>query len=170
MEKLEVSHNDTWEQFLDEFLDIFSGTGFLKHKIFICGSYIEENYANLKSLRDIINSNEKLLGFFENQFKKTYYENLVYKFDLVAKFSDEIFMVIEHDKGGHMVEMGIIIAIPEFLKKTKVFVLENAPITYMLISGGLLSPFFRKDENLFYFKNNNELKASVSSLSIDKIK
>ena len=161
---MEVSHNDTWEQFLDEFLEIFSGTGFTKHKIFICGSYIEENFANLKDIRDIINSNENLLGFFENQFKRTHHENLIYKFDLLAKFSDEIFLVIEHDKGGHMVEMGIIIALQEFLKKTKVFVLVDAPITYMLIGGGLLSPFFKKDKNLFYFKNNDELRSNVSNL------
>lgn len=91
---------------------------FFKHKIFICGSYINENFANLKEIQNIINTNRNLLGFFENQFKRTHNENLVFKFDLLAKFSEEILIVIEHDKGGHMVEMGIIIAIEEFSKKT----------------------------------------------------
>ncbi|MCK4281272.1 MAG: hypothetical protein KAX10_04085 [Candidatus Lokiarchaeota archaeon] len=161
---MEISHDDTWEQFLDEFLEIFSGDGFFKHKIFICGSYINENFANLKEIQNIINTNRNLLGFFENQFKRTHNENLVFKFDLLAKFSEEILIVIEHDKGGHMVEMGIIIAIEEFLKKTKVFVLKDAPITYMLKSGGLLSPFFSEEKNLYYFRNNDDLKSIVLKL------
>ena len=89
---------------------------------------------------------------------------MVFKFDLLAKFSEEILMVIEHDKGGHMVEMGIIIVIEEFLKKSKVFVLKDAPITYMLKSGGLLSPFFSKEKNLYYFQNNDDLKSIVLKL------
>jgi len=161
---MEITHKDTWEQFLDEFFEIFSVSGLFKYKILICGSYIEENFAKLKEIRDLINNIENHLGFFEISFKRTHNENLIYKFDLVAKFADEIFMVIEHDKGGPMIEMGIIISIEEFLNKTKVFVLKNAPITQMLVKGGLLTPFFIKDKNLFYFQNINELKSKLSEL------
>ncbi|MFX1392450.1 MAG: hypothetical protein ACFFAH_02645 [Promethearchaeota archaeon] len=161
---MQITHEDTWEQFLDEFFEIFSISGMFKYKILICGSYIEENFAKLKEIRDLINNIENHLGFFEISFKRTHNENLIYKFDLVAKFADEILMIIEHDKGGPMIEMGIIISIEEFLNKTKVFVLENAPITHMLIKGGLLTPFFIKDKNLFYFQDINELKSKISTL------
>ena len=69
-------------------------------------------------MQKIINTNDNNLGFFEKDFRRTHLENLILKFDLIAKFSDEIIMIIEHDKGGHMIEMGIILSFKEYYEKT----------------------------------------------------
>lgn len=158
---MEFSHDDTWEQFLDEFYDIFSVKGLLKHKIFICGSYLKESFKTLEEVKKTINSMENYLGFLELKFEKTHKENLLFKFDLLAKFSDEILLIIEHDRGGHMIELGIILATKQFLQKTSVFVIEHAPITNVLTRGGLLSPFFIKEETLFYFDNLENLTRKI---------
>ena len=129
---MEISHHSAWDEFLDEFISVFSVFDLLKNKIFICGSYSDDTFANLQEVRKIINVNEDNLGFFEKEFRRTHLENLILKFDLIAKFSDEIIMVIEHDKGGHMIEMGIILSFKEYYEKTKVFVLKDINITAVL--------------------------------------
>jgi len=162
---MEISHDDdTWEIFLDEFIEVFSISEIEKHKIFICGSYIEKNLATLKMIRNEINKSEKYLGFFERNFKKTHNENFIFKFDLLARSTDEILMVIEHDRGGHMIELGIILTVKDFLHKTSVAVLKNTPMTLMLSRGCLLRPFFMEDENLFYFENQSDLEEIISNL------
>ncbi|MBD3197746.1 MAG: hypothetical protein GF317_22025 [Candidatus Lokiarchaeota archaeon] len=162
---MDIYHDeDTWETFLDEFYEVFSISDLMKRKIFICGSYLEENFNTLKEIRKEINKSESYLGFFELSFKKTHNENFIFKFDLLARISDEILMIIEHDKGGHMIELGIIISVKDYLEKTMVFVLKNAPMTQMLIRGSLLTPFFMENENLFYFESGTELKTIISML------
>ena len=104
------------------------------------------------------------IAFFEKEFRRTHIENLILKFDLIAKFSDEIIMVIEHDQGGHMIEMGIILAFSDFLKKTKVFVLKDIEITHVLKRGGLLSPFFKEGQTLFYFEEHENLRSIIKDL------
>ena len=108
--------------------------------------------------------NEDNLGFFEKEFRRTHLENLILKFDLIAKFSDEIIMVIEHDKGGHMIEMGIILSFKEYYEKTKVFVLKDINITAVLKKGGLLTPFFKENDDLFYFENLEQLKRYIDEI------
>ena len=115
---MDVFHHSAWDEFLDEFISIFSIYDLIKNKVFICGSYSENTFANLQEVQKIINENPNNLGFFEKEFRRTHLENLILKFDLIAKFSDEIIMVIEHDKGGHMIEMGLILAFKEYYKKT----------------------------------------------------
>ncbi|MFX1558338.1 MAG: hypothetical protein ACFFC9_13880 [Promethearchaeota archaeon] len=161
---MEHSHEETWEEFLDEFIDVFSIFDLLKYKIFICGSYNEENFPSLVRIKETLNQRENTLGFFEKEFRRTHSENLILKFDLIAKFSDEIIMVLEHDKGGQMIEMGIILAFPEFNKKTKVFVLKDVDMTHMLKKGGLLKPFFSFDEDLFYYNDREELNSIITRL------
>jgi hypothetical protein len=73
-------------------------------------------------------------------------------------------MVIEHDKGGHMIEMGIILSFREFTEKTKVFVLKDVEITEVLKRGGLLTPFFKEGKSLFYFENIDDLKSYIIGL------
>jgi hypothetical protein len=158
---MDIIHEDTWELFLDEFFEVFSTSGFFKRKIFICGSYISENFINLQEVRDEINKNKRYLAFFELDFSRFHNENLVYKFDLLARIADELLFVVEHDRGGHMIELGIVLAVTEYLQKTIIFVLENAPITQMLTKGGLLSPFFELNESLIYFKDINDLKKHI---------
>jgi hypothetical protein len=161
---MEHSHDETWEEFLDEFIDVFSIYDLLKHKIFICGSYNEENFPSLVEIKDIINKRENTIGFFEKEFRRTHSENLILKFDLIARFSDEIIIVLEHDKGGQMIEMGIIVAYPEFYSKTKVFVLKNVDMTHMLKKGGLLKPFFTLGERLFYYIDREELQSLIQKI------
>jgi hypothetical protein len=161
---MEVSHDNAWDDFLEEFTDIFSVYDLTKNKVFICGSYSEETLPTLQDVQNIVNSLEKNLGFLEKEFRRTHLENLVLKFDLIAKFSNEIIMIIEHDKGGHMIEMGIILSFKEYLEKTKVFVLKDAEITDVLNRGGLLTPFFKEEISLFYFENNEELRRYLREL------
>ena len=161
---MEVSHHSAWEQFLDEFISVFSVFDLLKRKIFICGSYSDDTFPNLQEVQKIINENPNNLGFFEKEFRRTHLENLILKFDLIAKFSDEIIMVIEHDKGGHMIEMGIILSFREYYKKTKVFVLRDVDITEVLKRGGLLTPFFKENISLFYFENLEQLKKYIDEI------
>ena len=161
---MEITHDSAWDDFLDEFTNIFSVYDLTKNKIFICGSYSEETFNTLQEVQKIVNAIEDNLGFFEKEFRRTHIENLILKFDLIAKFSNEIIMVIEHDKGGHMIEMGIILSFIEFFKKTKVFVLKDAEITEVLKRGGLLTPFFREEESLFYFENIETLRSYVKKL------
>ncbi|MHA2182628.1 MAG: hypothetical protein ACXAAH_14500 [Promethearchaeota archaeon] len=161
---MQVSHDSAWDEFLDEFVNIFSVYDLTKNKIFICGSYDEDTFANLQEVQKIVNRIENNLGFFEKEFRRTHLENLILKFDLIAKFSDEIIMIIEHDKGGHMIEMGIILAFKEFFDKTKVFVLKDVEITAVLKRGGLLTPFFREGESLFYFDDINMLRSYVDRI------
>ncbi len=158
---MEISHEDTWESFLDEFFEVFSTSGLLKRKIFICGSYIAENFTKLKRVKKEINGNEDYLAFFELDFSRFHNENLVYKFDLLARIAEEILFIVEHDKGGHMIELGIVLAVKEYLQKTMVFVVKDAPITQMLTKGGLLSPFFKLDISLFYFEGIKGLKKQI---------
>lgn len=158
---MEISHDETWESFLDEFFEVFSTSGLLKRKIFICGSYIAENFAKLKRVKKEINKNEEYLAFFELDFNRFHNENLVYKFDLLARIAEEMLFIIEHDRGGHMIELGIDLAVKEYLQKTMVFVLKDAPITQMLTKGGLLSPFFKLDISLFYFEGIIDLKKQI---------
>ena len=73
-------------------------------------------------------------------------------------------MVIEHDKGGHMIEMGIILSFKEFFNKTKIFVLKDVEITEVLKRGGLLTPFFKEGVSLFYFEDIETLKKCVIKL------
>lgn len=161
---MEVSHHSAWDEFLDEFISVFSVFDLLKNKIFICGSYNEDTFVNLQDVQRIVNENENNLGFFEKEFRRTHLENLILKFDLIAKFSDEIIMVIEHDRGGHMIEMGIILSFREYYKKTKVFVRKDVEITEVLNRGGLLTPFFKEDFSLFYFENTDQLKAQINEI------
>lgn len=161
---MQVSHDNAWEEFLDEFINIFSVYDLNKNKIFICGSYSEDTYITLQEVQKIVNAIENNLGFFEEEFRRTHLENLILKFDLIAKFSNEIIMIIEHDKGGHMIEMGIIISFKEFSEKTKVFVLKDAEITEVLKRGGLLTPFFCEEESLFYFENVEMLRSYIKKL------
>ena len=161
---MQVSHDNTWDDFLEEFIDTFSVYDLMKNKIFICGSYSESTFPTLQEVQKIVNVIENNLGFFEKEFRRTHLENLILKFDLVAKFSDEIIMVIEHDKGGHMIEMGIILSFKEFYEKTKVFVLKDAEITQVLQRGGLLTPFFREEESLFYFEDIDVLRSHLQKL------
>ena len=161
---MEISHNNAWEQFLEEFIDVFSIYDLNKHKTFICGSYNEDSFKSLQEVKKIVNNKENTLAFFEKEFRRTHIENLILKFDLIAKFSDEIIMIIDHDKGGHMIEMGIILSFTEFLKKTKVFVFKDADITHVLKRGGLLTPFFEESKNLFYFNNNDKLCSKIKDL------
>ncbi|NVM45395.1 MAG: hypothetical protein HWN79_10800 [Candidatus Lokiarchaeota archaeon] len=161
---MDVFHHSAWDEFLDEFISVFSIYDLIKNKVFICGSYSEDTFANLQEVQKIINENENNLGFFEKEFRRTHLENLILKFDLIAKFSDEIIMVIEHDKGGHMIEMGIILSFKEYYKKTKVFVLKNLDITEVLKRGGLLTPFFVEEESLFYFEDLAQLKRYIDEI------
>ncbi len=161
---MQVSHRSAWDEFLDEFISIFSIYDLNKNKIFICGSYNKDTFGNLQEVQKIVNAVEVNLGFFEKEFRRTHLENLIYKFDLIAKFSDEILMVIEHDKGGHMIEMGIILSFKEYYEKTKVFVLKNVEITEVLKSGGLLTPFFKENISLFYFKDVEQLKTLINEI------
>ena len=161
---MQVSHRSAWDEFLDEFISIFSIYELNKTKIFICGSYNEDTYSNLQEVHKIVNAVKTNLGFLEKEFRRTHLENLIYKFDLIAKFSDEILMVIEHDKGGHMIEMGIILSFKEYYEKTKVFVLKNVEITEVLKSGGLLTPFFKENISLFYFKDVEQLKTLINEI------
>lgn len=167
---MQVIHEHAWEDFLEEFTNIFSVYDLTKNKIFICGSYDEETFATLQEIQKIVNGIENNLGFFEKEFRRTHLENLILKFDLIAKFSNEIIMVIEHDKGGHMIEMGIILSFKEFSEKTKVFVLRDAEITDVLKRGGLLTPFFKEEESLFYFENIEILRSNVKRLYSSSIK
>jgi len=148
---MEISHHSAWDEFLDEFISVFSIFDLLKNKILICGSYNDATFATN-------------LGFFENEFRRTHLENLILKFDLIAKFSDEIIMIIEHDKGGHMIEMGIILSFKEYYEKTKVFVLKDIDITEVLKRGGLLTPFFKENVSLFYFEDVEELKRYIDEI------
>ncbi|TFF97708.1 MAG: hypothetical protein EU541_07835, partial [Promethearchaeota archaeon] len=150
---MEISHEDTWDSFLDEFFEIFSPSHLLKKKILILGSYITENFIKLQRVRDEINKDERHLAFFELTFSRFHNQNLVFKFDLLARISDELLFIVEHDKGGHMIELGIVLAVNEYLQKTKMFVLKNAPITQMLTKGSLLTPFFKTKSSLFYFES-----------------
>ena len=161
---MEITHDSAWDDFLDEFTNIFSVYDLTKNKIFICGSYSEETFNTLQEVQKIVNAIENNLGFFEKEFRRTHIENLILKFDLIAKFSNEIIMVIEHDKGGHMIEMGIILSFKEFFKKTKVFVLKDVEITEVLKRGGLLTPFFKEMETLFFFEDIETLRNYVSKL------
>lgn len=161
---MQVSHDNAWEDFLEEFINIFSVYDLNKNKIFIYGSYSEDTFITLQEVQKIVNTIENNLGFFEKEFRRTHLENLVLKFDLIAKFSNEIIMIIEHDKGGHMIEMGIILSFKEFSEKTKVFVLKDAEITTVLKRGGLLTPFFREEESLFYFENVEMLRSYIKNL------
>jgi hypothetical protein len=161
---MQVSHDNAWDDFLEEFTSIFSVYDLNKNKIFICGSYSEETFPTLQEVQRIVNTIENNLGFFEKEFRRTHLENLILKFDLIAKFSNEIIMIIEHDKGGHMIEMGIILSFKEYLKKTKVFVLKDAEITDVLNRGGLLTPFFREGETLFYFENIKTLSLYIMGI------
>jgi hypothetical protein len=161
---MEVSHESAWDEFLDEFVNIFSVYDLTKNKIFICGSYSDETFITLQEVQKIVNAIENNLGFFEKEFRRTHLENLILKFDLIAKFSNEILMVIEHDKGGHMIEMGIILSFKEFFDKTKIFVLKDVEITEVLKRGGLLTPFFKEGESLFYFEDIVTLKNCVRTL------
>ena len=161
---MEISHNNAWEQFLDEFISVFSVYDLNKYKIFICGSYDEDSFTTLQEIKNIVKNKDNTLVFFEKEFRRTHIENLILKFDLIAKFSDEIIMIIDHDKGGHMIEMGIILSYTEFLRKTKVFVLKDADITHVLKKGGLLTPFFEENKNLFYFDDNDKLYLKVKDL------
>ena len=159
-----VSHDHAWDDFLDEFINIFSVYDLMKNKIFICGSYNEETFTTLQEVQKIVNAIDNNLGFFEKEFRRTHLENLILKFDLIAKFSNEIIIIIEHDKGGHMIEMGIILSFKEFFEKTKVFVLKDAEITEVLKRGGLLTPFFKEEVNLFYFEDIVTLRSYVKKL------
>ena len=161
---MQVSHDNAWDDFLEEFTNIFSVYDLIKNKVFICGSYSEETFPTLQDVQNIINSHKNNLGFFEKEFRRTHLENLILKFDLIAKFSNEIIMIIEHDKGGHMIEMGIILSFKEYLEKTKVFVLKNVEITEVLKRGGLLTPFFKEEKSLFYFENIEELRSYLKNL------
>ena len=161
---MEVSHHSAWDEFLDEFISVFSIFDLLKNKVFICGSYSDKPFANLQKIQRIINANENNLGFFEKEFSRTHLENLILKFDLIAKFSDEIIMIIEHDKGGHMIEMGIILSFKEYYEKTKVFVLKDIDITEVLKRGGLLTPFFKDNYSLFYFEDIEQLKNYIDEI------
>ncbi|MFX1462769.1 MAG: hypothetical protein ACFFBF_06930 [Promethearchaeota archaeon] len=161
---MQISHAHAWDDFLDEFINTFSVYDLRKNKIFICGSYNEETFTTLQEVQKILNAIENNLAFFEKEFRRTHLENLILKFDLIAKFSNHIIMIIEHDKGGHMIEMGIILSFKEFFKKTKVFVLKDAEITEVLKRGGLLTPFFREEESLFYFENIEILRSYVKKL------
>ena len=161
---MEISHHSAWDEFLDEFINVFSVFDLNKNKIFICGSYNDDTFANLQEVQKIINENEFNLGFFEKEFRRTHLENLILKFDLIAKFSDEIIMIIEHDKGGHMIEMGIILSFKEYYEKTKVFVLKDVEITEVLNRGGLLTPFFKENSSLFYFEDLDHLKGYIDEI------
>ncbi|MFW9950474.1 MAG: hypothetical protein ACFFKA_10170 [Candidatus Thorarchaeota archaeon] len=161
---MEISHHSAWDEFLDEFISVFSVFDLLKSKIFICGSYNDETFENLQEVQKIINENEKNLAFLEKEFRRTHLENLILKFDLIAKFSDEIIMIIEHDKGGHMIEMGIILSFKVYHQKTKVFVLKDVEMTEVLNRGGLLSPFFKENLNLFYFEDLEQLKIYIDEI------
>ena len=161
---MQISHKSAWDDFLDEFINIFSVYDLKKNKIFICGSYSEGTFITLQEVQKIVNTIENNLGFFEKEFRRTHLENLILKFDFIAKFSNEIIMVIEHDKGGQMIEMGIILSFEEFLNKTKVFVLKDADITEVLKRGGLLTPFFKEEETLFYFEDIEILRNYIREL------
>ena len=161
---MQVSHKSAWDEFLDEFITIFSINDLYKTKIFICGSYNEDTFSSLQEVQKIVNAVEVNLGFFEKDFRRTHLENLIYKFDLIAKFSDEILMVIEHDKGGHMIEMGIILSFKEYYEKTKVFVLKDVEITEVLKRGGLLTPFFKENISLYYFRDVEQLKTLINEI------
>ncbi|MFX0076319.1 MAG: hypothetical protein ACFE96_12815 [Candidatus Hermodarchaeota archaeon] len=161
---MEVAHLNAWDEFLDEFISVFSVYDLLKRKIFICGSYSDDTFPNLQEVQKIINENPNNLGFFEKEFRRTHLENLILKFDLIAKFSDEIIMIIEHDKGGHMIEMGIILSFKEYYKKTKVFVRKDVDITEVLKRGGLLTPFFKDNFSLFYFEGVEQLKKYIDEI------
>ncbi|UCC18176.1 MAG: hypothetical protein JSV62_08645 [Promethearchaeota archaeon] len=161
---MQISHDTAWDDFLEEFTSIFSVYDLNKHKIFICGSYSEDTFITLQEVQKIVNSIENNLGFFEKDFRRTHLENLILKFDLIAKFSNEIIMIIEHDKGGHMIEMGIILSFREFYEKTKIFVLKDAEITEVLKRGGLLTPFFREEHSLFYFEDLERLRVYLKQL------
>ncbi|MFW9973339.1 MAG: hypothetical protein ACFFDF_24355 [Candidatus Odinarchaeota archaeon] len=163
---MQISHDTAWDDFLEEFTNIFSVYDLIKHKIFICGSYSEDTFITLQEVQKIVNSIENNLGFFEKEFRRTHLENLILKFDLIAKFSNEIIMIVEHDKGGHMIEMGIILSFKEFYEKTKIFVLKDADITEVLKRGGLLTPFFREEESLFYFEDLERLRLRLKKLFI----
>ena len=76
-------------------------------------------------------------------------------------------MVLEHDKGGQMIEMGIIVAFPKFYNKTKVFVLKNIDMTHMLKKGGLLKPFFTAGEDIFYYSDREELQSIIKKLYLE---
>ncbi|MFX1420309.1 MAG: hypothetical protein ACFE9N_15470 [Promethearchaeota archaeon] len=161
---MQISHDNAWDDFLDEFTSIFSVYDLIKNKIFICGSYSEDTFITLQEVQKIVNTIENNLGFFEKDFRRTHLENLILKFDLIAKFSNEIIMIIEHDKGGHMIEMGIILSFKEFYEKTKIFVLKDAEITEVLKRGGLLTPFFKEEINLFYFEDLERLRLDLRQL------
>jgi len=63
-----------------------------------------------------------------------------------------------------MIEMGIILSFKEYYEKTKVFVLKDVEITEVLKKGGLLTPFFKENDNLFYFEDVEQLKRYIDDI------
>lgn len=148
---------DEWERFTDDFYENFRSIGVLNYKIFICGSYSEETFSNLKEIKEeIIRESLRFhLPFFESDFKEIYKDNFILKLDFLADYSDEIFMVIEQDIGEHMIGIGFILAKEEYQNKTSIFILRDSPITH------LLTPFFKENEKLIYFNDTEDLKSKI---------
>ncbi len=56
------------------------------------------------------------------------------------------------------------VSFKEYYEKTKVFVLKNVEITEVLKRGGLLTPFFKENITLFYFKDAEQLKTLINEI------
>lgn len=145
-----------WREVVSNLKDFFGPSNVEKKKIFILGSYRPECLSRLEKLKIEINKKSEFFAFLMSDVKH-FISNYIEMFSVLAILSDVIFIVIEHDIGGHMIELGIIISKRGFYDKTYLFVKKGAKVTTMLTEGAFKEPFFIKGKNMFYISSDDEL-------------
>lgn len=153
---------EEWREFLNVIVKILRPDVLRKKKVFILGSYRPECKQLLEDVKNFIN-NELSHCYAFLMIDIPISENLVRKFLFLSHWADKVFLILEHDIGGHIFELGILTVIDTFREKTTILIKENA----LEKVSAMIKDAVKLHRN-YKFRNIEELKKYITEeLSIN---
>ena len=130
---------------------------------FVLGSYGREEIRRLQLVKDKLNRRPNSYAFLMVDIRGEW-KNGVYKFRVLADFSDYIIGVVEHDQSGFLVEQGLFVAEESYFEKTHVLQREyddNWPYSWM--QEGIFE-LLECNGRLYTWKNEDELAVTAEKI------
>ena len=155
-----------WRRFLGALTRVLSPEVLAKKRVFILGSYRPDYRERLELIRDCINRMEDWFAFLMSDIKgleKDEEEDLIAKFFFLGRWADVILLVLEHDVGGHVLELGMVSVLGRYREKTYELVRRDVLNRVSAMVRGLLD-YYRGEGRCVEFKDDEELRGLVSQI------
>lgn len=130
---------------------------------FVLGSYGREEIRRLQLVKDRLNRRPNSYAFLMVDVRGEW-KNGVFKFRVLADFSDHIVGVVEHDQSGFLVEQGLFVAEESYFEKTHVLqrtYSDEWPYSWMQDS---VFELLERDGRLYTWEDEDELSKTTDEI------